>query len=64
MAIKCINIFQSKAMKSFPKMVIFGLKTNHLATLGHRRKKLSRSSSNQSVNETSLSEKQSSLTYR
>jgi hypothetical protein len=33
MAKKYINIFQSKALKNLPKMGIFGLKINHLATL-------------------------------
>jgi hypothetical protein len=33
MAIKYISIFHSKARKFFPKIGIFGLKTNHLATL-------------------------------
>jgi hypothetical protein len=33
MAIKYINIFPSEAPKMFFKLGIFGLKTNHLATL-------------------------------
>jgi hypothetical protein len=33
MSIKCINIFQSKALKNLPKLAILGLKINHLATL-------------------------------
>jgi hypothetical protein len=33
MAIKDINIFQSKALQKFTQIGIFGLKTNHLATL-------------------------------
>jgi hypothetical protein len=33
MAIKYINIFQSKALKNLPKLGLLGLKTNHLATL-------------------------------
>jgi hypothetical protein len=33
MTIKYINIFQSEALTIFPKIGIFGLKTNHLATL-------------------------------
>jgi hypothetical protein len=33
MAIKYINIFQSKALQNLPKLGFFGLKTNHLATL-------------------------------
>jgi hypothetical protein len=33
MAIKYINIFQSEALKIFSQIGIFGLKTNHLATL-------------------------------
>jgi hypothetical protein len=33
MAIKYINFFQSKALQNLPKIGIFGLKTNHLATL-------------------------------
>jgi hypothetical protein len=36
MAIKYINIFQSEALRIFPKLPkIFGLKTNHLAILRH-----------------------------
>jgi hypothetical protein len=33
MAIEYISIFQSKALKIFSQIRIFGLKTNHLATL-------------------------------
>jgi hypothetical protein len=33
MALKYINILQSKALKKFTQFGIFGLKTNHLATL-------------------------------
>jgi hypothetical protein len=33
MTIKCINIFNSKALQNLPKFGCFGLKTNHLATL-------------------------------
>jgi hypothetical protein len=33
MAIKYIDIFPSKALQNLPKLVFFGLKTNHLATL-------------------------------
>jgi hypothetical protein len=33
MAIKYINIFQSEALKFFSQIGIFGLKTNHLATV-------------------------------
>jgi hypothetical protein len=33
MAVKCINNFQSKALKKLPKIGIFGLKINRLATL-------------------------------
>jgi hypothetical protein len=33
MAIKCINFFQSEALKNSYQIGIFGLKTNHLATL-------------------------------
>jgi hypothetical protein len=33
MAIKYTNIYQSKALQNLPKIGIFGLKTNHLATL-------------------------------
>jgi hypothetical protein len=33
MAIKFNNIFYSKALQILPKLVFFGLKTNHLATL-------------------------------
>jgi hypothetical protein len=33
MALKYISSFQSEALKIFPKIGIFGLKTNHLATL-------------------------------
>jgi hypothetical protein len=33
MVIKYTNIYQSKALQKLPKFVIFGLKTNHLATL-------------------------------
>jgi hypothetical protein len=36
MAIKYVNIFQSKALHNFFQIVIFGLKTNHLATLMQR----------------------------
>jgi hypothetical protein len=32
-AIKIINIFQSKALQNLPQSYIFGLKINHLATL-------------------------------
>jgi hypothetical protein len=32
MAIKYINIFQSKALQNLPKVGIFGFKINHLAT--------------------------------
>jgi hypothetical protein len=37
MAIKYINIFQSKAPKIFPQIGSFGLKINHLATVVWRR---------------------------
>jgi hypothetical protein len=33
MNIKYTNIYHSKAIQNFPKFGIFGLKTNHLATL-------------------------------
>jgi hypothetical protein len=33
MAVKYINIFQSKALQKFTQIGIFGLKINHLATL-------------------------------
>jgi hypothetical protein len=33
MVIKYTNIYHSKAVKNLPKFGIFGLKTNHLATL-------------------------------
>jgi hypothetical protein len=33
MVIKYTNIYHSKAIKNLPKFGIFGLKTNHLATL-------------------------------
>jgi hypothetical protein len=33
MAIKYISSFQSKALQNLPKLGIFGLKRNHLATL-------------------------------
>jgi hypothetical protein len=33
MAIKYINIFQSKALQNLPKVGTFGFKINHLATL-------------------------------
>jgi hypothetical protein len=33
MTIKYINIFQSEALTNFSQIGIFGLKTNHLATL-------------------------------
>jgi hypothetical protein len=33
MAIKYINILQSEALQKFSQIGIFGLKTNHLATL-------------------------------
>jgi hypothetical protein len=33
MTIKYISIFHSKALQNLPKIGIFGLKTNHLATL-------------------------------
>jgi hypothetical protein len=33
MAIKYTNIYHSKALQNLPKFGIFGLKTNHLATL-------------------------------
>jgi hypothetical protein len=33
MALEYINILQSKALKNLPNFGIFGLKTNHLATL-------------------------------
>jgi hypothetical protein len=35
MAIKYINNFQSKALQNLPKLVLLGLKINHLATLEH-----------------------------
>jgi hypothetical protein len=39
MAIKYIDIYHSKALQKLPKIGIFGLKSNHLATLllGRRR---------------------------
>jgi hypothetical protein len=37
MVIKYNNIFHSKALPNFTKIGIFGLKTNHLATLFSRR---------------------------
>jgi hypothetical protein len=33
MTIKCINIFNSKALQNLPKFGCFGLKTNHLASI-------------------------------
>jgi hypothetical protein len=33
MVIKYSNIYHSKALQNLPKFGIFGLKTNHLATL-------------------------------
>jgi hypothetical protein len=33
MVIKYTNIFHSKALQNVPKVEIFGLKINHLATL-------------------------------
>jgi hypothetical protein len=33
MAIKYTKIFRSKTLQNLPKLVIFGLKTNHLVTL-------------------------------
>jgi hypothetical protein len=33
MDIKYVNLFQSEALKIFSQIGIFGLKTNHLATL-------------------------------
>jgi hypothetical protein len=33
MAIKYVNVFQSKALQKFTQIGIFGMKTNHLATL-------------------------------
>jgi hypothetical protein len=38
MAIQYINIFQSRALQNLPKLGIFGLKRNHLATLPQGRK--------------------------
>jgi hypothetical protein len=35
MTIKCIYMFNSKALQNFPKFGCFGSKTNHLATLIH-----------------------------
>jgi hypothetical protein len=32
-AIKCSNIFQSKALQNLPTLGFFGLKMNHLAAL-------------------------------
>jgi hypothetical protein len=40
MAITYINIFQSKALQNLPKVGIFGLKSNHLATTGPGEKEL------------------------
>jgi hypothetical protein len=37
MAIKYTNIYHSKALQNLPKFWIFGLKTNHLATLNKTR---------------------------
>jgi hypothetical protein len=33
MAKECINLFHSKALQNLPKLVFFGLKKCHLATL-------------------------------
>jgi hypothetical protein len=35
MVIKYTNIYHSKALQNLPKFGLFGLKTNHLATLVH-----------------------------
>jgi hypothetical protein len=39
MAIKYINIFQSKALQNLPKIGFFGLKSNHQAVANFSREK-------------------------